>query len=125
MSDTSPLPLDPTDPRHRPVRPPRDAQHRGASADVPPAPPVRPRRHLPLVPTHDPYAAYGVRDEDDDLRAEDLVDPDELVTLRRRRVHRPTSDDDYRLSYAGTTGLVVALALGVAVLLVLLVWVRG
>lgn len=127
MSDTSPLPLDPTDPHLRPPRPVspavRDARHLGAADDASP-PPTRPTGRRPLVPTRDPYAGYGVRDElpEDDL---DVIDPDEVVVHARRRVHRPTSDDAYRLSYAGTTGLCVVLGVGVLLLVMLLVWTRG
>lgn len=130
MSDTSPLPLDPTDPRGRPVPPPppsaaRDARHLGASADVPRSAPPRHRRP-PLVPTSDPFAAYGVRDEPPALpQPSPPEDPDALVGRPRRRIHRAGPDDPYRIGYDGTRGLVVVLALGVLVLLLVALWVGG
>lgn len=126
MSDTSPLPLDPTDPRGRPVPPPptaRDARYLGPA--VPP-PPTAPRhRRVPLVPTTDPFAAYGVRDEPTGSPPDDPEDRDEVVRRPRRAIHRAGPDDPYRLSYDGTRGLVVVLALGVLVLLLVVLWVGG
>lgn len=81
-------------------------------------PRLRPTTHFDPPP--DRYRPGNLPGGDAELLPEDLVDPDEPVRHRRRSVHRPDPADPYRISYAGTTGLVVVLALGVVLLLVLL-----